>query len=450
MLDSHAAAVGGPVAQGLTGTIVEVERMTEVAEAAAQPTPAGRLLTVGIPVYNGKALLRNCLQSVIDSTLPRSRFEIVVVDDGSTERQTLAILGEFEHSLAADPGFFRVIMQGANSGGAARPRNRIIDEATGDYIFFLDSDDTIGDAALERIATAVATTPADWVALHQVPVNGRGAVCVVRQPQVEVPRTKALSTLTVHKVFRRAEIERQGLRFDELLPSGQDVSFAFSYIVNAERFLMLGGYDYYYLIKHTDNPEEPAHLSRRDSTAKALIERNERILRSMLTALRESDLPESEQRTILSQVTLPRVLMRQGYLKAIVNAGPLTGGRALHRLSTLLADPLVAGLDPADLTMISPEHLARIANTDWAGLAILLSPVGPRSPARVGLTDRVAARGRRLLDVASGRTRHRRLVNELTLLRRSVEDLRQAQGRLETSLQAEFGLRDHTRRTSVD
>src|SRR3712207_7307222 len=48
-------------------------------------------------------------------------------------------------------------------------------------IFFIDSDDTIGDLALERIVEALATTPADWVAVNQVPVNGRGALCVVRQ-----------------------------------------------------------------------------------------------------------------------------------------------------------------------------------------------------------------------------------------------------------------------------
>ena len=174
-----------------------------VLDAATRRQTSGRLFTVGIPVFNGKSLLRNCLQSVINSTLPRDRFEIVIADDGSSEPETLAILGEFEKSLAADPGFFRVIWMGSNSGGAARPRNRILDEATGDYIFFIDSDDTIGNLALERIAEALATTPADWVAVNQVPVNGRAAVCRVRQPHAEVPRAKALTTLTVHKVFRR-------------------------------------------------------------------------------------------------------------------------------------------------------------------------------------------------------------------------------------------------------
>jgi len=433
--------------------------MEEVLDGAPRPRPSGRLFTVGIPVFNGKSLLRNCLASVISSTLPRDRFEIIIADDGSTEPETLAILAELEKSLAGDPGFFRVISLGTNSGGAARPRNRILDEATGEYVFFIDSDDTIGNLTLERVADALAATPADWVALNQVPVNGRGALCVVRQPQVEVPRAKALSTLTVHKVFRRAEIERQQLRFDEGLPSGQDIAFGFSFIVNASRFLMLGGYDYYYLTQHAGNPNEPAHLSRRYRTPEALIEKNERILRSMLTALRNSNLPDSERRQIIGQVTLPRVLIKQGYLKAVVNAGPEAGAPALRRLSKLLADPLVADLDPAELKGVTMAHLAVIAESDWDGLSRLVDPADSRPRSRIGLPRqwvrweravRLASRGRRLiLEMAPGRTRHSRVLselgqlgNELALLRRSVEDVRKTQRRLEANLQAEFQLRD--------
>jgi glycosyltransferase involved in cell wall biosynthesis len=421
---------------------LEIRSMGEILDPPTRPKPSGRLFTVGIPVFNGKSLLRNCVQSVINSTFPRDRFEIVIADDGSSEPETLAILAEFEKSLAADPGFFRVISLGTNSGGAARPRNRILDEATGEYVFFIDSDDTIGNLALERIAEAVTATPADWVAVNEVPVNGRVGVCKVRQPHAEVPRAKALTTLTVHKVFRRAEIERQQLRFDEGLPSGQDVSFAFSYILNATRFLMLGGYDYYYLMQHAGNPMEPAHLSARANTPEALIEKNERILRSMLTALRKSNLPESERREIICTVTLPRVLMRQGHLKAVVKAGPVAGTRALRRLSTLLADPLVADLDPAELKGVTQEHLAVIARADWAGLARLLRAAAPHPLLRIGIAARWVTRGRRFVDVASVRAKQRRVVNELALLRRSVEDMRKEQRRLEAKLQAEFQQQD--------
>jgi predicted O-methyltransferase YrrM len=221
------------------------------------------------------------------------------------------------------------------------------------------------------------------------------------------------------------------------------VSFAFSYILNAKRFLMLGGYDYYYLTQHADNPNEPAHLSRRAKTPEALIEKNERILRSMLTALRKCNLPETERREIICQVTLPRVLMRQGYLKAIVKAGPVAGTRALRRLSKLLADPLVAGLDPAGLEGVTGEHLALIAKADWAGLARLVGRDALHNPqSRVGFAARWVRRVRRFVDVASGRADHRRLVDELALLRRSVESMRKEQRRLEANLKAEFQLRD--------
>lgn len=381
--------------------------MEEALEVVDPPRPSGPLFTVGIPVFNGRSLLRNCLQSVLSSTLPRHRFEIVIADDGSSDPETLAILGEFQQALQGDPGFFRVISLGINSGGAARPRNRILEEATGEYVFFVDADDTIGSQALERIAEAVATTPADWIAINQVAVNGRAAACFIDLPHAEVPRAKALTTLTVHKFFRRAEIERQQLRFDEGLPSGQDVSFAFSYILSAARFLMLGGYDYYYLTQHVGNPNEPAHLSTRVNTSAARIEKSERILRSMLAALQKSNLPESERRQIIGQVVLRRALVREGYLNAIVKAGPVAGPRALRRLSELLADPLIASLDPAELKGVTGGHLARIATSDWAGLAYLMVTTGLHPQSRFRFAARWVERGRRFVGGVSGHTRHR-------------------------------------------
>lgn len=415
----------------------EVRRTGDDLDPDAGHAPASRFVTVGIPVFNGKALLRSCLQSVLGSSLPRQRYEIVVADDGSWEPETLAILAELTERLAGEPGFFRVLSLPINSGGAARPRNRILDEAVGEYVFFVDADDTIGSLALERIAEAVTASPTDWVALNQVPVNGRAAGCVVRQTRVEVSRHKALSTLTVHKVFRRAEIERQRLRFDEELPSGQDISFAFSYLLAAQRFLMLGGYDYYYLTQHGGNPNEPRHLSRRASSAPALIEKNHRILASMIRDLNGSDLAPRERRAILSDVVLPRVLLRQRYLSSIADAEPEVGAEALRALHDLLADPLVAGLDGAELKKgFTPEHLAVIAQRDLDGLRRLTKRAGPPPKAPVGTVERWGGRVRRLADVIAGLSNHRHVVEELAALRRSVRELQAAQARLEEELRS--------------
>lgn len=285
----------------------------------------------------------------------------------------------------------------------------------------------------------LSVRPADWVALHQVMVNGRGAGATVSQDEVEVPRQRALSTLTVHKVFRRAEIERQGLRFDEGLPSGQDIAFAFSYIVNASRFLMLGNYAYYYLTQHSGNPDEPVHLSRTARTAEALIAKNHRILASMLGDLGRSTLTDREKTRILREVVLPRVLLRQRYLTSIADSEPEAGERALRDLAALLADPVVALVRPDSLTKgLRPEHLDAVRRVDLPALREALAEVPPPPPPKAVVTraERWRGRGRRLVDVSRGLLGHRQVAAELATLRHALTELEAAQRRLEAEVQA--------------
>ena len=394
-------------------------------------TAPGRLFTVGIPVHDGRALLRACLASVVGQDLPHERYEVVVCDDGSTEPETLAILRELEQAYAGEPGFVRVLRLAENSGGAARPRNRILDEAGGEYVFFVDADDTIGHEALSRVADALAEAPADWVGLHQALVNGRQGAMRVKRPRQEVPRAKAFSSLTVHKVFRRAEIERQRLRFDEGLPSGQDVTFAFSFILAARRFLLLGDYDYYFLTGHTGDASEPPHLSRSANTAARLAAKNHRILVSMVADLHRSTLPLEERLDVLGNVALPRVLVQQRQLHAVVRLGRRAGTRELQRLAALFRDPLVARLDPASLRKaFTAEQLAVVQEADWVALRDLLRRSGERFVAPPTVVRRWVDDGRRLADRATGRARHRRVMEELALLRGTLEELEAAQAGL--------------------
>jgi glycosyltransferase involved in cell wall biosynthesis len=409
----------------------------------AAPAAPARFITVGIPVHDGRALLRACLASVVGSDFPHERYEVVVCDDGSTEPETLAILRELEQTHAGEPGFVRVLRLPENSGGAARPRNRILDEATGEYVFFVDADDTIGPEALRRVADALAETPADWVGLHQALVNGRRGAMRVRRARQEVPRSKAFSSLTVHKVFRRAEIERQRLRFDEGLPSGQDVAFAFAFILAARRFLVLGDYDYYFLTGHSGDASEPPHLSRSANTVGRLLAKNHRILTSMLADLGRSPLPLDERLAVLGDVALPRVLVQQRQLGAVVAAGRRAGRRELRRLSELLAsDALARRLDPDRLTKsFTAEHLEVVRSGDWLALRDLVHRRGETVPGRLTPLGRGVERARHLLDVGTGRVRHRRVMDELDGLREAVEDLRASQARLADRLEDALGER---------
>jgi len=96
-------------------------------------------LSVCIPTYNRKELLKEALNSVFRQTYQPD--EIIVLDDGSTD--------ETEQMIKNSGWDVRYYYQ-ANSGDASA-RNRLIEYAEGDYISFLDSDDLLVDDALERL-----------------------------------------------------------------------------------------------------------------------------------------------------------------------------------------------------------------------------------------------------------------------------------------------------------
>ncbi len=90
-------------------------------------------LSVVVPTYNRSHVLRVCLEALAAQTLPPAAFEVLVVDDGSTD-DTEEVVRGFEHKLRV-----RYLRQPHNRGRAAA-RNRGIQEAEGDVVVFVDSD----------------------------------------------------------------------------------------------------------------------------------------------------------------------------------------------------------------------------------------------------------------------------------------------------------------------
>ena len=94
-----------------------------------------RKFTVIMPAYNAELYIDKAIKSVIDQTY--SNWELVIVDDGSTDATPLII-----DSYAAKDERIIAIHQ-PNSGTAAAARNRALEVATGDYSQMLDADDVI-------------------------------------------------------------------------------------------------------------------------------------------------------------------------------------------------------------------------------------------------------------------------------------------------------------------
>ena len=113
-----------------------------------------KLVTVIIPVYNVEKYLQECLDSVISQTY--TNLEIILVDDGSTDSSG-NICDEYEKNDS------RVNVIHKLNGGASSARNIGLQNANGDYIYFLDSDDYIDVTAIEKLVCVAESNGADLV-----------------------------------------------------------------------------------------------------------------------------------------------------------------------------------------------------------------------------------------------------------------------------------------------
>ena len=116
-------------------------------------------ISVIIPVYNVKAYLHQCVDSVLHQTM--DDIQIILIDDGSTDGCS-NICDEY----AAE--YSQVITIHQKNGGIGKARNTGMKRATGKYIFFLDSDDWIETFACETMFLKAEKTEADLVLTGEI------------------------------------------------------------------------------------------------------------------------------------------------------------------------------------------------------------------------------------------------------------------------------------------
>jgi glycosyltransferase involved in cell wall biosynthesis len=168
-------------------------------------------VSVVVPVYNPGRDIDDCIRSLLEQSLPPDEYEAIFVDDGSTD-STPARLDE----LAAEHPHVRV-EHIPNSGWPGRPRNVGLDMARGDYVYFVDNDDWLGEEALERMYAMARADDADIV-IGKVVGHGKSVprnLFRENRSGVDLEWESLLWLLTPHKLWRRAFLDAHGLRFPE-------------------------------------------------------------------------------------------------------------------------------------------------------------------------------------------------------------------------------------------
>ncbi|MDJ0701850.1 MAG: glycosyltransferase [Leptolyngbyaceae cyanobacterium MO_188.B28] len=105
-------------------------------------------ISVIIPVFNGERTIQETVESVLNQTF--SDFELIIINDGSQDK-TLTIVQEFNDS--------RISIFSYQNAGLAASRNRGIENATGEYISFIDADDLWTSDKLEAQYHALQSNP---------------------------------------------------------------------------------------------------------------------------------------------------------------------------------------------------------------------------------------------------------------------------------------------------
>jgi glycosyltransferase involved in cell wall biosynthesis len=214
-------------------------------EPAPPPDPveddgAGIKVSVVIPVYNTRPYLGECLDSLLTQDLAADEFEIVAVDDGSTDGS-----GELLDEYAGRYPQVRVFHQ-ENSGWPGRPRNVGRDASRGAFVFFADSDDRLAPEALRRMYEFATAHGSDVVVPKIAPLEGpRAPDHVWRRTQVDAELTRLIYTLGPWKLFRKAFLDEHGLRFPEGKVRLEDGILTTEAYLAARRVSLLADHDYY-------------------------------------------------------------------------------------------------------------------------------------------------------------------------------------------------------------
>lgn len=150
------------------------------------------LISIIVPVYNAERFIIETMDCVLAQTC--SDWELLLVEDGSSDN-TVKVIEQYREEKQEDR--IRLIRQPANMG-AAKARNRGLQEAKGRYIAYLDADDLWVPEKLERELTFMKEKEAAFVftGYEFADANGKGTGKVVRVPETLTYR-QALSNTTI-------------------------------------------------------------------------------------------------------------------------------------------------------------------------------------------------------------------------------------------------------------
>ena len=192
-------------------------------------------ISIIVPVYNTESYLSRCIDSILSQSF--TDFELLLVDDGSTDGS-----GKICDAYAEKDSRIRVFHK--ENGGVSSARNLGLDNAKGDWVYFVDSDDELLPGCLQLLTDGISSD-CDIVLGGYNTYNEAGELVTTfhEGERLIFPKEKSLSTIyQFHsdiypylgymwlRLFRRNIIHEKGIRFDTDITIKEDTLFTVRYI----------------------------------------------------------------------------------------------------------------------------------------------------------------------------------------------------------------------------
>lgn len=189
--------------------------------------------SVIIPVYNAVGTLRRCLDSLVKQQF--SDYELLIINDGSTDGSDAIC-----HEYASTYSCVRYFAKG--NGGVSSARNLGLEQAKGEYILFVDSDDYVSKDYFALLSHTLESNAVDLLMIGYRNFGGistewdtgmfyENAEVGVAE-QISSAMQQYLFSSLWSKVFKRQIIEQHNIRFANDLAIGEDQAFIFTYAMH--------------------------------------------------------------------------------------------------------------------------------------------------------------------------------------------------------------------------
>jgi len=212
----------------------------------------GVCISVIVPVYKAEKYIHNCVDSILAQSV--CDFELILVDDGSPDNCP-AICDEYAKRDA------RIRVLHKQNGGVSSARNCGLDHAAGDYVVFIDSDDSVEPDYLKDLVEAAEDSETFVISDYQ-PFRDDGP----EERAFPEPFTADLDRGSPEdfrrlmfgfrlfppycKLYRRQIIEENRIRFDTEMKSAEDFDFNMRYLAYVRQVRYISSVQYNYRVAY--------------------------------------------------------------------------------------------------------------------------------------------------------------------------------------------------------